>query len=252
MTDIQQIVRLLQSDQPSIRRNACEQLMVLPVLTQDAIDALKIATHDADSSVAKAAQRAIELHQFDIDLSQDAIDTLNVPVDTLNVPVDTPQQAETKATVAQLEEKIRLERMIKGGASTFYWIAALSIINSFFVLTGGNWSFIIGLGITQFIDGIFIGIVQEIGENAALAIRIIGFVIDLFFAGIFIVFGVFARKQQKWAFVAGIVLYTLDSLLFLAIRDFIGFGFHILLLAGIISGLISINKYNELIPKISA
>lgn len=76
MTDIQQLVRLLQSDQPSIRRNACEQLIVLPVLTQDAINALIIVTHDADVSVAKSAKRAIELHQFDIDLSQDAIDIL--------------------------------------------------------------------------------------------------------------------------------------------------------------------------------
>ena len=40
MTDIQQLVRLLQSDQPQARRDACEQLMVLPVFTQEAIVAL--------------------------------------------------------------------------------------------------------------------------------------------------------------------------------------------------------------------
>ena len=66
MTDIQQLVRLLQSDQPQVRHDACEQLMVLPVLTQDALDALKIATHDADATVAKAAKQAIELHQSDV------------------------------------------------------------------------------------------------------------------------------------------------------------------------------------------
>jgi hypothetical protein len=82
MTDIQQLVRLLQSDQPEVRCYACEQLMVLPVLNQDAIDALKFATHDVNATVARSAKHAIELHQSDVSLSHAAIDTLNVPIDT--------------------------------------------------------------------------------------------------------------------------------------------------------------------------
>ena len=245
MTDIQQLVRLLQSDQPQVRRDACEQLMVLPVLTEEAIVALKMATHDSDTTVARAAEQAMELHESDVMLSQAAIDTLNIPIDT-------PQQASTKATIAQLEEKIKLEKAIKGGASNFYWIAALSIINSIAVLTGGNWSFFIGLGITQLIDGIFMIIVQSADESFAFITQIIGFAINLIFVGIFVVFGVFAQKQKKWAFIMGMVLYALDGLIFLLVPDFFSIGFHILILFFISGGMNAMKKYSELMAKISA
>ena len=245
MTDIQQLVRLLQSDQPQVRRDACEQLMVLPVLTEEAIVALKMATHDSDTTVARAAEQAMELHESDVMLSQAAIDTLNVSIDT-------PQQASTKATIAQLEEKIKLEKAIKGGASNFYWIAALSIINSIAVLTGGNWSFFIGLGITQLIDGIFMIIVQSADESFAFITQIIGFAINLIFVGIFVVFGVFAQKQKKWAFIMGMVLYALDGLIFLLVSDFFSIGFHILILFFISGGMNAMKRYSELMAKISA
>jgi hypothetical protein len=64
--------------------------MFLPVLTQDAINALKIATHDADPSVAKAAQQVIELHQCDVELSQDAIDILNTETERTPFAERTP------------------------------------------------------------------------------------------------------------------------------------------------------------------
>ena len=245
MTDIQQLVRLLQSDQPQVRRDACEQLMVLPVLTEEAIVALKMTTHDSDTTVARAAEQAMELHESDVMLSQAAIDTLNVSIDT-------PQQASTKATIAQLEEKIKLEKAIKGGASNFYWIAALSIINSIAVLTGGNWSFFIGLGITQLIDGIFMIIVQSADESFAFITQIIGFAINLIFVGIFVVFGVFAQKQKKWAFIMGMVLYALDGLIFLLVSDFFSIGFHILILFFISGGMNAMKRYSELMAKISA
>jgi len=53
---------------------------------------------------------------------------------------------------ALIEEKLRVEQQLKGGASWFVWIAALSVINSVILLSGGTWSFIFGLGITQIVD----------------------------------------------------------------------------------------------------
>lgn len=246
MTSAQQLIKMLQSDQPSVRHDACKQLMLLPVLTQDAIDALSIATHDADMVIANVARQAIELHKSDLMLNQEAIDTLNAPI---NQP---PQQIALKGTISQIEEKIKLETAIRGGASNFYWIAALSVINSLVVLTGGSWSFFIGLGITQLIDGIFIIIVQSVGENFAPIIQIIGFMINIFLSGVFIVFGIFAQKQKKWAFVAGMALYALDSLVFLIVPDFFSIGFHLFILVGISTGLRSMKKHSELMKQISA
>src|SRR5688572_28411552 len=45
-----------------------------------------------------------------------------------------------------------LEMRLKSGASWFYWIAGLSIINSIAALSGAGWGFIVGLGVTQIVD----------------------------------------------------------------------------------------------------
>jgi hypothetical protein len=242
MTNAQNLVKMLQSEQPKARYDACEQLMLLPVLTQDAIDALSIATHDGDSSVAKAAKRALELHKSDVMFSKDTIATLNAPIN----------QPAQKGTISQIEEKIKLENAIKSGASNFYWIAALSLINSFVILVGGNWSFFIGLGITQLVDGIFMTITKSVGNGSTSTIQIIGFIINIFFSGIFVVFGIFAHKQKKWAFITGMVLYALDSLIFLFVLDFFSIGFHIFILFGIFTGFSVMEKHNELMKQISA
>ena len=41
---------------------------------------------------------------------------------------------------------------LKSGASWFYWIAGLSLINSISAASGSSWRFIVGLGITQIFD----------------------------------------------------------------------------------------------------
>ena len=44
-----------------------------------------------------------------------------------------------------IEEKLRLENQFKSGAGWFFIIAGLSIVNSIIILSGGSWSFIVGL-----------------------------------------------------------------------------------------------------------
>lgn len=116
------------------------------------------------------------------------------------------------ATVAQL----------KSGASWFYWIAALSLVNSIAAFTGSDWRFIIGLGITQIFDAI--------GQEIASAGKIVALVLDLVVAGVFVLFGVFANKGHLWAFIVGMVLFALDGLIFLLAQDWIGVGFHVFVL----------------------
>lgn len=136
----------------------------------------------------------------------------------------------------KVEERLNLEKRLNEGAKWFYWIAGLSIINSIILLVGGNLNFLIGLGITQFIDGISIGIVQEIAPAAELVIRGIAFLINLLIAGIFVLFGVLA-KRHKWGFVVGMIIYALDGLVFLMVPDFLSIGFHLFVLYGLYRGL---------------
>ena len=62
MSDIQSLIKMLQSDNHNKRYGACEELRVLPSLPPEALEALRLATNDPNPSVADEAQRAIALH----------------------------------------------------------------------------------------------------------------------------------------------------------------------------------------------
>ncbi len=147
------------------------------------------------------------------------------------------RESHTKRT---LEERLRIEHQAKGGADWFFWVAGLSIVNSLILLSGRNWSFIIGLGMTQFIDAIALMVAEEIGHIG----KIIGAILDAFAAGIFVVFGIFARKRYQWSFIVGMILYALDGLLFLLVQDMLSLGFHIFVLYGVYRGLAATRMLN--------
>ena len=108
-----------------------------------------------------------------------------------------------------------------------------AVVNSIILLAGGQWSFIIGLGVTQFVDQIDIEVASQFGATGnAMAISS-----SLFFAGIFSLFGVFAKKGNNWAFIVGMILYAMDGLLFIFAKDYLGIGFHIYVLYCLYSGL---------------
>ncbi|HSA92971.1 MAG TPA: hypothetical protein VLE48_08170 [Terriglobales bacterium] len=136
-----------------------------------------------------------------------------------------------------MEQRLRTENQFKSGANWFFWIGGLSLINTIVGLTGAQWGFIIGLGITQLVDAIAQG-TGAVGTVAAV-------VVDLFVVGVFVLFGVCARKMQTWAFVVGMVLYALDGLLFLLAMDFLGIGFHAFALYQIYRGLAARNELSE-------
>ena len=131
-----------------------------------------------------------------------------------------------------VEEKLKTENRLKSGAGWFFAIAGLSVINSIIMFTGGDWGFIVGLGITRLADAVGVGLAEQIGDAA----KIIAFVFALIIAGVFVLFGVYARKRQAWAFVTGMVLYALDGLIFLIVQDWLSMGFHAFALFGIYGG----------------
>lgn len=133
-----------------------------------------------------------------------------------------------KARNQELKNQIDPVKAVKGGASWFYWIAALSLINSIAIFAGGDINFIVGLGITQLIDGILL---ELTGTG-----NIYGLIASALISGMFFLFGYFANKFSGSAFMAGIILYLLDSLIFLLVGDWLGLGFHAFALFMIISG----------------
>jgi len=150
-----------------------------------------------------------------------------------NMPVAVPASPQA----ALIEAVLKLQSQHKAGATWFYWIAGLSVINSVIVLVGSNWSFIVGLGITQLVDVIAQGVAQQAAAGSAMLIKSMGFIFDLLVAGLFMFFGFFAVKRHTWSYVVGMVLYAFDGLIFLLGPDFLSIGFHIFALVCIYNGL---------------
>ncbi len=155
------------------------------------------------------------------------------------------------ATTSQGPSHEELERAASGGASWFYWIAGLSIVNSAIVLFGGEWSFIVGLGVTQIVDAIVAGIIEEVGTTSMVP-KLIGFGIAAAVAGIFVFFGWFANRRHAWAFIVGMVLYVFDGMLFLLVGDWLSIGFHGFALFCIWAGFAACRKLAEAAPEPSA
>lgn len=132
-----------------------------------------------------------------------------------------PEPSRATAPVHDAE----LEARLKSGASWFYWIAAVSLINSIIVMTGKQWGFAIGLGITQVIDHTM--------ANAGTAARATAFTINLIAAGIVAGFGFFAIKKQTWAFIVGLIVLALDTVLTALLQAWISTAFHVWALVSI-------------------
>ena len=119
---------------------------------------------------------------------------------------------------ALMAQKLRVEQALKGSSSWFVIIAALSLVNSVLFMTGANIHFIFGLGFTQIVDAV--------AHNAGGAGVVLDLIINGVIGAVFVLFWNFARKGQKWAWLAGMGLYVLDGLILLLFKDFLSVAFH--------------------------
>jgi hypothetical protein len=156
-----------------------------------------------------------------------------------------PQQAPAydpakAAEMARLANLMNLTRRMKGGASNFYWIAGLSVVNSLFTIFGGGMFFVVGLGVTLFIDAVAGGISEQMGGSPL--VLGMGFLFTLVFDAIFVICGYFAGKGRRWAFIVGMVMYGLDTLLMVYFKEWLGVGFHLYFLWGVWTGFAALGK----------
>ena len=132
-------------------------------------------------------------------------------------------------TVATVEQKLRAEQVVKNGAGWFLAIAGLSILNSVLTMSGASFHFIFGLGTTEIVDAI--------GRQAGTTGSALSLVVNLFIAGVFLLFWNFARRGERWAFLVGMALYAVDGLILVPFKDFLGIAFHAYALFRIYNGM---------------
>lgn len=153
--------------------------------------------------------------------------------------------AENQEPGAPLQGNPALENKFRKGIGWFFWIAGLSIVNTISYLSGAKFAFVVGLGATQFVDGLMAGISTQLVESATL-IRAIGVAIDLVIAGLFVLFGYLGRKRNRGMIVAGMVLYVADAILLAVFKDFMSVAFHAIALGAIWGGLKALNQMEAL------
>jgi MFS family permease len=131
-------------------------------------------------------------------------------------------------------ERYKVEQAMRGTASWFTIIGGLSVLNSALASNERQFSFTVGLGVSQIGDGWM--------STPSPGMHTLGFFVSFGFAGLFILFGWLARHWEP-AFGIGIVLYGLDSILFLVAQDWVSLGFHLFALGVIAAGY---HKYRRL------
>ncbi|MGQ0540990.1 MAG: hypothetical protein ACT4O9_03965 [Blastocatellia bacterium] len=128
------------------------------------------------------------------------------------------------------------------GANWFFWLAAFSAVNSLIVYYFATPNSMAAFGITRWIDGTSGALTAEgVVPPLHLSALAINLLIALAFAG----FGYFARRGNDFAFVLGIFLYLIDSMLMIGLKDFFGFGFHIVGLYFLTRGLLASRHLRE-------
>ena len=153
--------------------------------------------------------------------------------------------------VALAQKKFILETNFKRGINWFYWIGGLSIINSLIYLFGGSLTFVVGLGITQFVDGVTTGIAKSLSSSGGTIFHIIGFIVDIVLAGAFALAGLLGQKKYRWAVITGMVFYALDGAIFVLVGEWFAVFFHSFALWNLWRGLQSLNELNLLPQNIS-
>jgi hypothetical protein len=133
-----------------------------------------------------------------------------LPINTVSTPT------------SDVEAKLRLEGQLKSGASWFYWIAGLSLINSILFISGSEWNFIFGLGVTQLFDYFGNQLAEELGAGAKIG----AFALNCVIAAVYFVFGIFSNKRITPVFIVGLVLYALDAGLCLLAQVWLNLAFH--------------------------
>jgi len=139
---------------------------------------------------------------------------------------------------------VKQTTIFQSGAKWFYGIAVLSLVNTAMSLTQSNIRFPVGLGITQVIDS-FALIASQEAPAASMTLKILSVILNSVFAGIIALFGWLALKKKSWAFIVGMIIFSLDSVLSLLFKDWLSLGFHVLALICICKGFIALKNINK-------
>ncbi|MDD1721848.1 MAG: DUF4339 domain-containing protein, partial [Euryarchaeota archaeon] len=147
-----------------------------------------------------------------------AKDVVTTPYDAKSGPDALTQEAEAFAYAKE----------VRKGAGWFFWIAALSTINSMAAVMGSAWGFALGLSTCYLVGGI--------GSAFGGSGPWVAFSLNLIACGLFFYFGVAGWKSRFWPYAVGMLVYAGDALLPLLVQDWISLIIHGVALYFLVAG----------------
>ncbi len=128
---------------------------------------------------------------------------------------------------------------IASSANWFYWIAGLTIVGVVASLFGSGWRFAIGLGLTE----VLIAFATP-GDDAPVAagVMIALWLLAAASVALFLWLGYVARRPSQNAFVVGLVVYAIDTLIFVFVGDWLGVILHAVALYFLWQGLMLVRQ----------
>jgi hypothetical protein len=158
-----------------------------------------------------------------------------------NLPIEPVESIPIEVTpdLARFEASNR--RAIDQSANWFYWIAALSLINSLIIMSGSTWSFVFGLTFTKVVDAL----ATQYRVTGFAAIVCLG--LNVCAIAAFVILGYFARRCNMWAFVVGLILFVMDTLLLLIGSDVYSFAFHAYVIYKLVGGVMALRRHRQLV-----
>jgi hypothetical protein len=144
------------------------------------------------------------------------------------------------ATVESSDEQQKLEKQIRLGSSWLTWISGLTVVNTVMAFQGMKMVLALPLVLP-------IGIAMtEHDRHKGIKGAIITAIFTIFCVSIFFILGYFAKRGARWAFIAGIVFYILDTVIWLTMKNPFVIFFHIFAIWRIAAALTPVKQLSEL------
>jgi hypothetical protein len=189
----------------------------------------------ADKDIIDVIANQDEWSKFEIKIAQKIAKDRQI-----ELTAEVLKEAKKEKIEHEIIEKQKEKSQVINSASWFIIIAGLSVINSILLTFEFNFHMLFGLGMTQFLDGLIYGITGQF--------NIYNIIMSVIVSSFFLIFWFHAKKGKKWAFIVGMIVYCLDMLLYLMVKDWLSIGLHVIVLIGLGVGLIKlieIKKINE-------
>ena len=138
----------------------------------------------------------------------------------------------------------------KNGAGWFYWVAALSLINSVMMLSGSDFGFALGLSVTMIADVVALDVAKQ--PDVGVMPYAVAIVFDLVVLSMVVLCGWLSQKRILIVFALGMALYVLDGLLCLLFMQFVGVAIHAFAVFSMWNGFMAYRQLNQLERQLSS